>query len=147
LLRKIRVSNTTRDSIALYLIVSSISYSVSVTIGRIDTGANFAQGSRYMTLALPGILGAYIYFESLKKDYIRLFALSILTLASLNDLSLDRTHTEVLEGFQGMKRKFLDSYSPVKSLSENERDSGVLLLGATEERFHLLQERGVHFIK
>jgi len=138
----------TRDGkylIPLYLIVSSLIYTIAVSTGRIQTGANFAQGSRYMSLPMLGIFGSYIFLNSISINWLKTSSSSILLIFSLNDVFLDKTHTEVLEGFQSMKRQFLVAYSPDKSLAQVQTDSGVLIPGATEEQFYFLQKRGLHF--
>ena len=44
-----------------------------------------------------------------------------------------------------MKRNFLTHYSKDKTLSEVQLAAGVIIPGASEERFKWLQERGIHF--
>ncbi len=133
------------NQISLYLIVSALIYTIATTTGRISTGEDFAQGSRYMTLAITGILGIYILISSLKNFHLISFFNFILFVFSLNNINLDTTHKEVLEGFQNIKRRFLTAYSPNKTLAENEATAGVILLGATEERFQIIKSKGVHF--
>lgn len=131
--------------IPFYFIVSSLLYSIAVSTGRIETGANFAQGSRYMTLPMLGIFGLYLSIQAIKIKWIKTTSMFILFLLSINDINLDKTHYEVLNGFQDIKRKFLAEYSSGKSLEQVQADSGVIIPGATQERFQQLQERGLHF--
>lgn len=131
--------------ITLFLLASSLIYSIAVTTGRISTGPNFAQGSRYMILATSGIFGLYFFVNSLKNQKVSRILAGGLLLLSSNDLFLDKTHSDVLNGFQSMKRNFLTHYSKDKTLSEVQLAAGVIIPGASEERFKWLQERGIHF--
>lgn len=141
---KMRDSNSGMK-ISIFLLASSLIYSIAVTTGRISTGPNFAQGSRYMILATSGILGLYFFADSLKSLKIKRFLAGGLLILSLNNLFLDKTHSDVLDGFQTMKRNFLAHYSKNSTLNEVQLEAGVIIPGASEERFKWLQERGIHF--
>jgi hypothetical protein len=131
--------------ISIFLLASSLIYSIALTTGRISTGPNFAQGSRYMILATSGILGLYFFVNSLRNQKVSRILAGVLLLLSLNDLFLDKIHSDVLVGFQSIKRNFLSQYSKDKTLEQVQLDAGVIIPGASEERFKWLQERGVHF--
>lgn len=149
LTRETKKTSIPRLQIIQYLLLVSLLYSIAVTVGRISTGADFAQGARYSTLAMPAFIACYLLIDALTfaaslrwlKNAFRI----LLVLASLQALFLDRIHQEVLFGFQAMKRQWLAEYTPQRSLAEVEEASGVLLLGASQERLHWLQERGLHF--
>ncbi|MCB0486188.1 MAG: hypothetical protein KDC47_08330 [Flavobacteriaceae bacterium] len=132
-------------AIPFYLLSGSLIYSIATCVGRVSTGANFAQGSRYMALSVPAIIGLYLLIRMIKGVRLRMVLSFLILFLSIRDIKLDSTHEENLGGFQEMKRRFLVHYSPSKTLKEVEDDSGVILLGASEQRFEYLQKNKLHF--
>lgn len=132
------------EKISLFFLTASLSYSLMLTIGRIETTANFAQGSRYMALLVPAAIAGRLLLQ-FNKNIFFIVTLWVLMILSLTALRLDTIHTEIANGFQSMKNRLRTAYTPDRTLNDIEVISGVNWLGASQDKIDILRRRKLHF--
>ena len=107
-----------RHAIPATLVSFSLMFAINAAYGRLCTGLESAQASRYANYLALGIFGAYLNLFTLHSARLRNALLSVAVVLSLTTLPIRARDRGTMRGFSDVKRKWKSCYLAGGSISE-----------------------------
>jgi hypothetical protein len=153
-LRMVRRQARPADSVVVLLSGFGSLFVAFNTLGRVGESPDYAFASRYVTLMIPGVLGAYFSARAIRASRPRGFALSLLLSALLaGELASDAEIRGVASSMAEQKSAWRDCYLGSRDFNGCNQSVGHVPyppredLARIERRFQQLEERRLNLFK